>query len=286
VVEAVTEPAPAKINAFLRVLGRRDDGYHEIETLVLPVTLADGVQVSPAEGIQLTVAGDRASEVPAGEDNLVLRATHALRDRLAEKRGAHVLLSKRIPVGAGLGGGSADAAATLRALDSLWGSDLGLEELMDVAAEVGSDVPALLHKGPVIARGRGERVKPTSLPKTWWVLATQRFGVSSEAAYSLWDEGGITGPDARDLLDALARGDLERAARLLSNDLEPVVKERHPEVAEARRALLDAGAVGTIMSGSGPTVAGLTRNAAHAEELVSSVGGIAVATMGDAPPAR
>ena len=278
--EVVTEPAPAKLNPFLRVLRKRDDGYHEIETLILPITLADGVQAVLGDDLQLTVVGELAGEVPAGEDNLVLKAAEALRKRTNEQRGAHLLLSKRIPVAAGLGGGSADAAAALRALNHLWSLDLRVEELTEVAASVGSDVPALLRVGPSLARGRGENVEAIDLPKSWWVLVTQTFEVSSVDAYGWWDESGATGPDPPDLTEALRTGDVEGAGALLFNDLEPGVASRHPEVTEARKRLLDAGALGALLSGSGPTMVGLARDGLHAEDLARAVGGMPVASIG------
>lgn len=277
--EVVTEPAPAKINPFLRVLGKRDDGYHDIETLILPITLADGVQAVPADDLRLRVVGDLAGEVPPGEDNLVLKAAEALRKRTGESRGAHMLLSKRIPVGAGLGGGSADAAATLRALDRLWKLELGIEEVTEVAAEVGSDVPALLRVGPSLVRGRGELVQAIDLPKTWWVLVTQPLAISSSDAYRWWDERGATGPDPTDLTEALRAGDVGKAGPLLFNDLEAAVVSRHSGAAEARKRLIDAGALGALVSGSGPTVAGLARDGVHAEEVAGHAGGTAVASM-------
>lgn len=278
--EVVTEPAPAKVNPFLRVLGRRGDGYHEIETLILPITLADGVQAVPADDLQLTVVGELAAEIPAGEDNLVLRAAQALRKTTGESRGAHLLLSKRVPVGAGLGGGSADAAATLRALDQLWGCGLGIDGLTEVATEVGSDVPGLLHVGPSLALGRGQLVEPVDLPKTWWVLVTQPFAVASSEAYRWWDAGGATGPDPHQVIEALVAGDTERAGAVLFNDLEHSVESGHPEAAEAMKRLLEAGAFGAVMSGSGPTVAGLAGDAVQAEELARLADGFAVASMG------
>ncbi len=278
--EAVTEPAPAKINPFLRVLGRRDDGYHDIDTLILPITLADGIQAVPADDLQLTVIGYLAAEVPKGDDNLVLVAARSLQARVGQKRGARILLSKRIPVAAGLGGGSADAAATLRALDRLWGSGLGLEHLVTVAAQVGSDVPGLVHSGPVQARGRGEVVVPVELPKTWWVLKNLPLAISSRDAYGYWDQDGVTGPEPDALLEAMRGGDLDLAGTLLMNDLEAPVRSRVPDVAEVRRQILDAGALGAVMSGSGPTVAGLARDAAQAEQLARAVAGIAAASMG------
>lgn len=278
--DAVTEPAPAKINPFLRALGKRDDGYHDIETLILPITLADGVQVVAADDLRLSIVGELAMEVPADEGNLALRAAIALRKRIDESHGAHLLLSKRIPVAAGLGGGSADAAATLRALDRLWGTGLGVEGLIEVASEVGSDVPALLYKTPVFARGRGEVVTPVDVPKTWWVLLAQPFNVSSGDAYRWWDEdGGQAGPHPAPLTEALKADDVETAAGRLFNGLEASVMSRHPQIAEARERLLGAGALGAVMSGSGPTVAGVARDPAHAEEVAKAVGGIVAASF-------
>jgi 4-diphosphocytidyl-2-C-methyl-D-erythritol kinase len=277
----VSEPAPAKLNVFLRVLAGRGDGYHEIETLVQPITLADGVRAAHRDhGFGLTIAGERAPEVPVGAENLVLRAAQALAEETGESRGANLTLVKRIPVAAGLGGGSADAAATLRALDRLWGYGLPSELLSRVGADVGSDVPALLSGAPVLARGRGERVEPASVSRTWWVLTILGFGLSVGQAYGWWDEdGGQTGPDPVLLLEAVTVADPPTLGPLLFNDLEGPVTARHPEVARAREALLAAGALGAVMCGSGPTVAGLARDGRHAEELAATVGGIAVGSV-------
>ena len=279
--EVVTEPARAKINPFLRVLGRREDGYHEIETLILPITLADGVQAVPADELRLTVVGERAAQVPGGEDNLVLRAARALKERVGHAGGAHLLLSKRIPIAAGLGGGSADAAATLRALDRLWKCDFGIEGLIPVAAEVGSDVPALLFDGPVIARGRGELVERIQLPRTWWVLLTSEEGIGTAETYARWNATRVRGQGSvQDLIRQLARGDFERMGSLLANDLERSVAEHRPDVGGVKGKLLAQGALGAVMSGSGPTVAGLARDGEHAEKLATTVGGMVVASIG------
>ena len=281
--QVVTEPAPAKINPYLKVLSRRDDGFHEIETLVLPVTLADGVQAVPAPELRLSIVGELAGDVPADEDNLVWRAAGALRDHVGESRGAHLLLSKRIPVAAGLGGGSADAAATLRALDRLWKRGLGIEGLIEVAAGVGSDVPALLRTGPVIARGGGERVEPVDLPRTWWVLLSGKEKISAADAYAWWDSAERAGDsDLEPLLVALREGLVEEAGKLLRNDLQGPVIGHHPQIETAIGRVEDAGALGAIVSGSGPTVAGLARDGAHAEQLASLVDGAVVASMGAA----
>jgi 4-diphosphocytidyl-2-C-methyl-D-erythritol kinase len=282
----VSEPAPAKLNLFLRVLGRRDDGFHDIETLILPVTLADGVRAAyREEGFGLAIAGELAGAVPADAANLVVRAAEALARATGERRGARLMLAKRIPVAAGLGGGSADAAAALRALDRLWGWGLGADRLVEVAAEVGSDVPSLVPGLPVLVSGRGARVERVDVPRSWWVLHTPSLEVAAADAYHGWDEDdGGTGPDPGVVIEAARAGDLEGLANLMFNDLERPVSRRHSEVVESTRMLLEAGALGALMCGSGPTVAGLCRDGPHAEQVGAASGGIVVSTI-TRPPA-
>ncbi len=277
---AVSEPAPAKLNLFLQVLGPRQDGFHEIRSLLLPLTLADGVQARRGDRLGLTVIGEHAPAVARGEDNLVIMAARALAGAEGRDPRVELLLSKQIPVAAGLGGGSADAAAALRALARLWRVAGGSARLREVAATIGSDIPALVEIRPCLVAGRGELVEPASLPKTWWVLVTQSFGVRSADVYRWWDEdGGSTGPDPEALLEAIRAGDLPRAGSLLVNDLGAAVAVRHPEVAAARDRLREAGAFGTVMVGSGPTVAGLVRDGLQAEGVALATGGTATATI-------
>ena len=281
----VLREANAKLNVFLRVLGRRGDGYHELESLVLPISLADGVRVRRADGLRVTVKGAErlAGAVPAGGLNLALVAALALGDVCERSGGAEIEITKRIPVAGGLGGGSADAAATLLALNELWGCRLDPATLADVGARVGSDVPAMLVGGPVLMRGRGELIAPATVARSWWVIVSFGFGVRSPDAYRWWDEDGASsGPDPEPLLDAAETGDVEVLGPLLFNDLEPPVFARHPEVAEAKARLLEAGALGAVMSGSGSSVAGLSRDEAHAKEIALGFRG-AVVTSG--PPA-
>jgi 4-diphosphocytidyl-2-C-methyl-D-erythritol kinase len=281
----VREPAPAKLNLFLRVLGRRADGFHEIETLVQPLTLADGVEARVAgDGLELQVVGEYANQVPRGEDNLALRAARALAEEANVSKGARLLLVKRIPVAAGLGGGSSDAAAALRALDLLWDCGLGTDALVKVAARIGSDVPALVRNGPVLARGKGERVEPVTVMRTWWALVAPSQSVLAGDAYRWWDEyGGPVGRDPARLLAALKADDPAAVGPLLFNDLAGPVSAKHTEVRAARSALLEAGALGAVMCGSGPAVAGLARDGRHAEELAAAVGGMAVASIAGNP---
>lgn len=267
----IRRDAHAKINVFLRVLGRREDGYHELESLVLPISLADRLTVRPADRLTVSVNGPEAltGVVPAGGLNLALVAALALGDA-CEGGGAAIEIDKQIPVAAGLGGGSADAAAALAALNELWACDLDPATLTEIGARVGSDVPALLAGEPVLMHGRGELLAPASVAPTSWVVVPLAFGIRSPDAYRWWDEGGApSGPDPEPLLAAAATGDVAALGTLLFNDLEVPVSARHPEIAEATRALLAAGALGAVMSGSGSSVAGLAADAAHAVELAS-----------------
>jgi 4-diphosphocytidyl-2-C-methyl-D-erythritol kinase len=275
--DVVEVRAHAKINVFLRVLRRRDDGYHDIESLLLPVSLADLVVLRPdPAGVACGVFFPDGRPVGLDPDeDLAGRAAAALAEtRWSAGRGIDVRVEKRIPLAAGLGGGSADAAAVLRGGNRLWGDPLPEDELARIAARIGSDVPALLHGGPVFVRGRGEIVEQASAAPMWWVLLPLAFGVSSAQAYGWWDEEGTTGPDSGPLIEAVAAGDTSRVAgALLFNDLQEPVTRHHPEINRAMEQLLNAGAIEAVMSGSGPTVAGLARDEEHAREIADAVPG-------------
>ena len=281
---ALEMPAHAKVNVFLRVFGRRDDGYHDVETLLLPISLADTVRVEEAGGLSVTVDGTTAAEVPHGHANLALRAARALAAHASgdDPPGARVTIEKRIPVAAGLGGGSADAAATLLLLDELWSTGLGPEGLAPIAAGIGSDVPGLLLGEPVYAHGRGDRVSPVLVQSTTWVVKPFSFGVSSAEAYAWWDEGAATGPDAGALIAAAEAGNNALLGSALYNDLQAPVAARHPEISRTIEAFIDAGAEGAVMSGSGPTVVALCPFAT-APDIARVVPGSLVV---DAPPER
>jgi 4-diphosphocytidyl-2-C-methyl-D-erythritol kinase len=264
----IRRDAHAKVNLFLRVISTREDGYHEIESLVVPISLADRIVVRPAEELRVEIVGEPAFS-PGGL-NLALVAALALADVCAEAGGALVEIEKRIPVAGGLGGGSADAAATLLALNELWGCEVDAATLEQIGERVGSDVPAMLFRESVLMGGRGERLAPAEVPPFHWALLRLGFGVRSPDAYRWWDEdGGGTGPDPDALLAAATAGDAEALGPLLFNDLERPVAARHPEIGEAAAALIESGALGAIMSGSGSSVIGLARDEAHARELAA-----------------
>lgn len=255
--DTLTVAAPAKINLFLRVLGRRADGYHDIESLVLPISLADRLQVHAAAdptafrtlSLSLAVTGDPGLTrgVPAGESNLVLLAARVLAERAGVRGFADFELDKRIPAAAGLGGGSSDAAAALRALNALWATNLPPKALGALGAAIGSDVPALLRGGPVLASGKGEVVRPATASRLRVALATFGFGVRTADAYRWWDQDG--GPHA----DTVA----EVAGHPVANDLEGPVLRRNRGIREARDILAEAGAAAAVMCGSGPSVAAI-----------------------------
>ena len=274
----VRREARAKINVFLRVLRAREDGYHELESLVVPISLADVVTAEPAEALRVEVDG--APELSAGGPgglNLALVAALALADACPQAVGALVRIQKRIPVASGLGGGSADAAATLHALNELWGCDVDPLTLAGMGELIGSDVPAMLVGEPVLMTGRGERLAPAACAVLHWALVDVGFGVSSPDAYRWWDEdGGHTGPDPDALLAAAAGGDPAALGPLLFNDLEAPVVARHPAIGEAKARLLAAGALGAVMSGSGSSIVGLAGDEDHARALAEVVDGTPV----------
>ena len=280
---AIVRAAHAKLNVFLRVLGRRPDGYHEIESLILPISLHDVITVEPAEALALAVEGPTSAGVPTGEENLSLKAAMALAAEAGgagRTSGAKITIEKRIPVAAGLGGGSADAAATLLALDELWSLALGADGLMDLGLRIGTDVPALLLGEPAYVRGRGEDAERVLAQSTTWVLVTADEGVAARDAYAWWDEEPSTGPDAGALIAAAESGNDRLVGSALFNDLQRPVARRHPWVASTCDELLAAGAHGAVMTGSGPTVVALCSFAA-ARDVADAVPGSIVV---DAPP--
>lgn len=285
----IRRQAHAKINVFLRVLRGREDGYHELESLVSPISLSDDVMVRPADTLEVEVDGgsgeDEATDgVPAGGLNLALVAALALADACPDATGATIRIRKRIPVAAGLGGGSADAAATLHALNELWGCDVDPATLEALGERIGSDVPSMLVGRPVLMTGRGELLAPAEMGTFHWALVRLPFGIRSPDAYRWWDQdGGPTGPDPEPVLRAAAGGDAEALGPLLYNDLEEPVFARHEAIGAAKARLLEAGALGAVMSGSGSSVIGLGRDAEHARRLADAVEGPAATIV--SPPA-
>lgn len=261
--------ARAKINLTLGVLGKRPDGYHEVEMVMQSIELHDCLEFSPAPGgISLMVEGDG---IPAGEQNLVYRAAECLRSYGGIRQGINIRLKKYIPVAAGLAGGSADAAATLTALNQIWRVGLSLSGLMKLGEQLGSDIPFCLLGGTALARGRGERVTPLpACPSLGVILVKPPFGLSTAHIYQSYkQEASSHKPDHRGMIGAIENSDGPAICSHLVNMLEPVAIKLHPEIATVKGKLLQAGAMGVLMSGSGPTVFGLTPDLGSARAVAA-----------------
>lgn len=279
----VTVRAPAKINLSLRVLGVRPDGYHELETVYQSIALWDTLTFRAHDG-PFRLLCHRAG-VPVDERNLVWRAAAALwtaLERPGALSGVTVSLRKRIPAAAGLGGGSADAAAALVGLQSLWRARLPDRRLRSVAARLGADVPFVLTGGTALGVGRGDLIRPLpDPPRRWIVLISPPFGVSTAEAYRSFDddtapEGAARAGGAVAARRALRRADL---ASTVVNDLEPCVARRFPLIAEVAGRLRESGAAAAAMSGSGSTIFGLFERANRARLAARQLAGPRWTTM-------
>jgi 4-diphosphocytidyl-2-C-methyl-D-erythritol kinase len=278
---SVTVRVPAKINLHLGVGPVREDGFHELRTVFHAVSLYDEVTVEATEddGLDVVVYGEHNEGVPLDEDNLALRAVRAVAARAGIAASATVTLRKGIPVGGGLAGGSADAAAALVAADELWSVGLGRAALGEIAAELGSDVAFLLSGGTALGTGRGELVSPVLTSGDYhWVLAVAETGLSTPAVYAELDRqrGGDDVDEAslaEGVLAALRAGDVVALGRSLRNDLQPAALQLRPQLARVLDVGRELGAAGGIVSGSGPTVALLARTRGDAVRIASSLAG-------------
>jgi 4-diphosphocytidyl-2-C-methyl-D-erythritol kinase len=289
IVTSVTVRVPAKINLQLAVGPLRPDGYHGLVTVFHAIGLFDMVTVAAAAADSVTVTGEGAGQVPADGDNLALRAVRALRAVVAAQAGPEVAvtINKRIPVAAGLAGGSADAAAALVACNELWRAGLSQRELCEVAAGVGSDVAFAVLGGTAVGRGRGERLTPALMPaaRYHWVLAFADGTLSTPEVYGTLDRlraanGGaakVAEPElSTELMAALRAGDLERLGRSLSNDLQAPAISLFPALRKTLDVGREFGALGALVSGSGPTCLFLARDARQATDLAVALSGAGV----------
>ncbi len=262
--------AYGKINFSLDVLGLRSDGYHEIATVMQSISLADRLDLQKAAPGQIKLKTD-CSGLPVDQDNLVMKAAVLLQEKYRPPWGAEIFLHKRIPLAAGLAGGSADAAAALRSLNELWELELGEEELRQLGRLLGADVPFCLLGGLALARGVGEKLTPLpNPPDLWLVLVKPEGSLSAGRVYRQWDlRGQPSGRHTERVLHALRQADGRALAACLGNDLEAAACRLLPEIEEIKKELLRRGAWGALMSGSGPTVFGLTGSRREAEALAA-----------------
>jgi 4-diphosphocytidyl-2-C-methyl-D-erythritol kinase len=291
-VTAVAARAPAKVNVHLAVGPVRPDGFHELRTVYLAVSLFDTVTAGPGDGgLALTVTGEGAGAVrgadlvPTDRRNLVWRAAELLADSAGVTADATIEVAKSIPAAAGLAGGSADAAAALVALDALWGTRASRDDLVSLAAQLGSDVPFSLTGGVALGAGRGEQLTPVLARTRWhWVLGIAGEGLSTPAVYRELDRlrsaGRVPGeeelPAAEPVIAALRSGPTAVLAASLANDLQAAALALRPGLARALRAATEAGAAAALVSGSGPTVAALAEDERDAVRLAAELAGAGV----------
>jgi 4-diphosphocytidyl-2-C-methyl-D-erythritol kinase len=298
-VRRVRVRAPGKVNLSLRVGARRRDGYHPLSTVFQAVSLYEEVVAAPHDDLLLTVSGPQAELVPTDGTNLALRAARLLAEHVGVSDGAHLHLVKGVPVAGGMAGGSADAAGALLACDALWDTGLPREELAALAARLGADVPFVLAGHTAVGAGRGDRLTPAlSRGEFHWALAVRDRGLSTADVYRRYDELTADAPpadpsDAADvpLMQALRAGDPAALGEALHNDLEPAALDLAPGLGTTVRVARDAGALGVVVSGSGPTVAALAGSARHALLLAAQLTAAGVAdrvltATGPVPGAR
>ncbi|WP_411285227.1 4-(cytidine 5'-diphospho)-2-C-methyl-D-erythritol kinase [Lapillicoccus sp.] len=274
---SVTVRVPAKVNLELRVGPRRADGFHALSTIYMAVGLFDEVTVAPSAEWEVTISGPYAEQVPTDATNLAVVAARTLAEEVGVHEPVSLRIHKEIPVAGGMAGGSADAAAALVACDHLWSSGMAREELVQLAAGLGSDVPFALSGGIAMGSGRGEALAPVLARGTFhWVFAVSQTGLSTPAVYAECDRlrsnAPIAAPEpSSQMMTALRSGDAEAVGRALSNDLQDAAVSLQPGLRDVLDAGLEFGALGGIVSGSGPTVAFLTASPEMALDLCVSL---------------
>ncbi|MGW2601532.1 4-(cytidine 5'-diphospho)-2-C-methyl-D-erythritol kinase [Streptomyces klenkii] len=274
---SVTVRVPAKVNVQLAVGPLRPDGFHDLANVFLAVGLYDVVTVTPADELRVTCSGPDADKVPLDRSNLAARAALALAARHGREANVHIHIDKDIPVAGGMAGGSADGAAALVACDELWGTGASREELLEICAELGSDVPFSLVGGAALGRGRGELLTPVETGGSfWWVFAVADGGLSTPAVYGECDrlrgDAFVPAPDpSPELMEALRAGDAAALAGAVANDLQAAAVSLRPSLAETLTAGTEAGALAAMVSGSGPTTAFLVSDEAEAEKVAEAL---------------
>ena len=284
---SVTVRVPGKVNLYLAVGDRRDDGYHELTTVFHAVSLLDEVTVSNADVLSLELAGEGVESLPTDDRNLAWQAAELMADHVGRAPDVAISIEKSIPVAGGMAGGSADAAAVLVAMNTLWELGVPRRDLHTLAAQLGSDVPFALHGGTALGTGRGEELATVLARNTFhWVLAFADRGLSTPAVFSEIDRLRETAGAGRDqpprledpepVLAALASGDPAELAPLLGNDLQPAALSLDPGLRRTLRAGAEAGALAGIVSGSGPTCAFLCPSAIAAVDVGAELAGAGV----------
>ncbi|GEK89519.1 4-diphosphocytidyl-2-C-methyl-D-erythritol kinase [Alkalibacterium putridalgicola] len=266
------EKAPAKINLCLNVLRKREDGFHEMEMLMTPIDLADRLTFSLLD--REISLDSNSSFMPLDERNIVYKTAQLLKDTYQVTQGADIYIEKNIPIAAGLGGGSSDAAATLRGLNRLWNLELSLDELARLGEQIGSDVPFCVYNQTAFVSGRGEIVEPIQpFPKAWVILVKPPKGISSWTVFKDLDISQLLSYEIQAMREAIENHSFKDAVRYAGNALEVQAVKQNPLIIEVKDKMLQFGAETALMSGTGPTVYGLTQNMKKAQRIVNGLKG-------------
>lgn len=271
---SVLMKAPAKINLSIDVLFKRPDGYHEVEMVMTTIDLSDRLELVPRQDSQIVIESS-ASFIPRDERNLAYQAAELLQKRFGISTGVTIHIEKQIPVAAGLAGGSSDAAAVLKGLNQLWQLGLSTEEMARLGASIGSDVAFCVYGGTALAKGRGEQITPLPSPPPFWViLAKPPLGVSTAHVYQHLDLNKMTRrPDTQSIIAALKQGNFSLLTKSMANVLESVTLEHYPQVKWYKEKMVEFGADGVLMSGSGPTIFGLVQKESRAWRIYNGFKG-------------
>jgi len=255
--------SPAKVNLFLKITGKRVDGYHDLVAVFVPVALYDKLIIDQSEkGVEVYCNG---RELPKGQNNLVNRAATSFFKKTGIKKGVKITLIKKIPISSGLGGGSSDAATTLKGLNQLWPNTLSKEDLEKLALSLGADVPFFLMQKPAIARGVGEILQPIkNFPSLWYVIISPNLMVSTAWAYER-TKLKLTNNENQNIINGFEKG-IFNIPDLLFNDLERVTLVKYPFLCSIKDSLIKVGALGALMTGSGPSIFGIFDSAKKARE--------------------
>lgn len=270
-MDSVVIKAMAKVNLGLDVLRRRENGYHDVKMVMQTVNLYDTLTLSKAdEGIVITT---NTGELPSNEDNLIYKAAKLLFEYAGKIAGVSIHLDKRIPIAAGMAGGSTDAASTLLGINELYNLDLTKEELAEIGVKIGADVPYCIYGGTYLSEGIGEVLtKLPDAPECYIVIAKPGIGVSTKYVYeNLHIETVEKHPDIDGMIDAIKTGSLDGVTEKMENVLETVTIKRYPEIETMKKCLLENGAENALMSGSGPTVFGIFKEEKIAKQALSKL---------------
>ncbi|MEC6747936.1 4-(cytidine 5'-diphospho)-2-C-methyl-D-erythritol kinase [Marinilactibacillus sp. XAAS-LB27] len=269
----INEKAPAKINLTLNVIDRRKDGFHEMRLIMTSIDLSDRLTFTQLNEDIISLSSNSAY-MPLNKKNIVYKAVNLLKERYGIKRGVHIVIEKNIPIAAGLGGGSSDAAATLRGLNRLWNLRLSLEELSDIGKELGSDVPFCIYGKTAYATGKGEVIQLIGdFPQCWVIVVKPPKGISSWTVFEELDFSAIPTYDHHKMIEAINSHRYQEVVQLAGNALEEVSAKKYPMIKRIKEKMESFGADVAVMSGTGPTVYGLTQQRSKAQRIVNGLNG-------------